>query len=450
VPRVRSRCRTDAVSCAYDRANAAAVTRRERSALRSITLRLLVDNRPVARLWLAQAVSLVGDWFTLIALAVLVTRASGGSGLAVGVLMLTQLVPFLCVGPWSGVLVDRYDRQRLLVASDLVRAALVLLFIPAMATGRLWPLYLIAFAHYSASTVFEPARTALLPRLVAARELVAASTLTSVTWSVMTAFGGLVGATILSAVDVATAFTVDAATFVASALLIRSIVVPPVSTPRSDERAARPTLGEGLRYTRRHPVTGAALLIKGINGIAFIDTFLMIYATRVFSVGRGGAFSLGLLYAVFGLGGILGPALLNLVNDGSVRRMRRLVVAGSALITCGLLGLGLAHSLPLAALAICVRGMGGSTNWTYSTIILQKTVPDRFRGRLFALDLANVMLAGSASSVAWGLALDRFGLRPAVFAAAAVSALAFLAWTAALPWMERAEAGAGAGPDPSA
>jgi MFS family permease len=391
-------------------------------------------------LWLAQAISLVGDWFTLIALAVLVTRESGGSGLAVAGLMLTQLLPFFCIGPWSGVLVDRYDRRRLLIASDVVRAVLVLLFIPATASGRLWPLYLIAFVHYAVSTVFEPARTALLPDLVGASDLVRASTLSTVTWSAMTALGGLVGATILSAVDVATAFVVDAATFAASALLIRAIPPPPVpAAAPSGEAEPRPSFGEGIRYVRENPATAVTLCIKAINGLSLIDTFLVIYATRVFSVGPDGAFSLGLLYSVFGLGAVVGPVLLNLVNDGSVRRMRRLVIVGSACIACGLLGLALAPSLPAAALAIGIRGIGGSTNWTFSTIILQQTVPDRFRGRIFALDLASIMLAATVSSLVWGAALDRHGVRPVVFASSAVSLLALAAWTLALVWMERLE-----------
>jgi MFS family permease len=407
--------------------------------LSSTTLRLLRENRPLARLWLAQAISLVGDWFTLIALAVLVTRWTGGSGLAVAGLMLTQLLPFFCIGPWSGVLVDRYDRRRLLIASDVVRAALVLLFIPATASGRLWPLYLIAFVHYAVSTVFEPARTALLPGLVAGSDLVTASTLSTVTWSAMTALGGLVGATILSAVDVATAFVVDAATFAASALLIRGIPSPPPPAAPFGEAAPRPSFGEGIRYVRENPTTAATLCIKAINGLSLVDTFLVIYATRVFPVGRGGAFSLGLLYSVFGLGAVVGPVLLNRLNDGSVRRMRRLVVVGSAFIACGILGLALAPSLAAAAMAIAVRGIGGSTNWTFSTIILQKTVPDRFRGRLFALDLASIMLAATVSSLVWGVALDRYGVRPVVFASSAVSLLALAAWTLALVWMERLE-----------
>lgn len=399
----------------------------------------VLRNTAFRRLWLAQAVSLVGDWFTLIALAVVVSRASGGSGLAVGGLLLTQLLPTALVGPLSGVLADRFDRRRLLVLSDLTRAAVVLLLIPAVRAGTLWPVYALALLHFSVATVFEPARSALVPRLVGAGQLVAATTLTSVTWSVMTALGGMLGGSILAAVGASTAFVADALTFVASAALIVSMGPIPAASNAPGAENAGPGFRDGLRYVRAHPVTGAVLLVKAIAGIGLVDTFLVIYATRVFPRGEGGAASLGLLWACFGVGAMLGPALLNLANDGSVRRMRRLIVVGAALIASALGALALAPTLGASCLAIVLRGMGGSTNWTYSTVILQKVVPDGLRGRVLALDLACLTLTATFGSLAWGLAIDRVGVRPVLLVVAGVCGIAALTWAALLPWMERGE-----------
>ena len=402
--------------------------------------RLLRENRAYARLWLAQAVSLVGDWFTLIALSVLVSRDTRGSGLAVSGLLLMQLLPTVLVGPFSGVLADRFDRRLLLITTDLLRCGLVLLFIPAAGSGHLGLLYLLAFLHFTVSTAFEPARSALMPNIVEPAELVAASTLASVTWSVMAAVGGVLGGSVLAAVGVTDAFLVDGLTFAASAGLIASIGP---AERRERDPALHPTgpgFRDGLGYVAAHPVTGAALLIKAINGLALVDTFMVIYATRLFVVGEGGAGSMGLLYASFGVGAVLGPLLLNVVNDGSVRRMRRLIVAGSALISSGLFVLAGAPTLAVTALAIVLRGMGGSTNWTYSTIILQKTVPDRLRGRLFSIDLANATLAAAGAAVAWGFLIDRVGVRTVVLVAASLSLAPLAAWTASLRWMERREA----------
>jgi MFS family permease len=412
----------------------------------------VLRNAAFRRLWLAQAVSLVGDWFTLIALSVVVSRKSGGSGLAVAGLLLMQFIPTAVIGPLSGVLADRFDRRRLLVASDVVRAGIVLLLIPAVGVDALLPVYVLAFLHFTVATVFEPARSALLPRLVAAADLVPASTLATVTWSAMTAVGGLLGGSALALVGLAPAFVVDALTFAISATLIASIALPPAKPDLRPVEVSGPGFVDGLRYLREHPVTAAALGVKSMAGIGIIDTFLVLYGTRVFVMGEGGAASLGIFWACFGGGAILGPLLMNLMNDGTVRRMRRLIVAGSALLTLGMAGLGMAPTLPLATLAVMVRGMGGATNWTYSTIILQKSVPDRLLGRVLAMDLALLTFVAAGGTLLWGWTADHWGIRQAVLLVAAVSLLPLTAWLGALPWMERDEVRSAAGdlPGPGA
>jgi len=402
------------------------------------TLALLGRRPAFAQLWIAEIVSLGGDWFTLVALSVAVVRASHGSGLALGALIVMQLLPMVILGPWSGVLVDRVDRRRLLVASDLARVVIVLLFIPAAESGQLAPLYGLALLHFAVATVFEPGRAAILPSVVEDSELVRASTLSSVTWSVMAAAGGMASGALLAILGLRAAFLVDAATFLASALLIASI--PPGQIrplpPRGLDALA---LRDGLAHLRKHPVTLATLLVKTILGIATVDAFLIVYATRVFPWGDEGAFSLGLAWAAFGLGAILGPLLLNRVNDGSTARMRRFVVIGSALLTAALLTLAAAPSLPIFALAILLRGAGGSSNWTFSTILLQRTVPERLRGRLFGLELASNHLAAMVFSLLWGFLMDRAGVRLTVMAAALLSALPLALWTACVRAMDRRE-----------
>jgi MFS family permease len=400
-------------------------------------------------LWLAEAVSLAGDWFTLIALAVAVSRATGGSGLAVGALVVTQLFPWVVVGPWGGVLADRFDRRRLLIATDLGRALNVLSLIPAASGGRLWLVLLLVFVHFSLASIFEPARAALVPRLVGSHQLVAAGTLSSVTWSVMLAAGGMLGGSVVSVVGVSVAFAVDAATFLASAALIAAIPAqagaPVAQEPRHGDQVR---FREGLGWALAHPATGIAVLVKAMNGVAVMDTFLVLYATQLFVWGEGGVLSIGLLWCCFGLGAILGPVLLNPFSDGSVARLRRLIAVGAVLLSCSLLVLGSARSLLAAGVAILLRGMGGSANWTYSSVILQKTVPDRMLGRLSALDLVNGNVSGMAFSLLWGARIDQAGLQDAVRGAAVVSVVPLLAWILALRRLEKRErAGEGAPTD---
>jgi len=402
----------------------------------------LLRRRPAfARLFLAEVISLGGDWFTLVALALVVARAGHGSGLALGGLMAVQLLPMVVLGPWSGVLVDRFDRRRVLAASDLLRFVIVLGLIPAAAAQQLPLVYLLAFAHFAVTTVFEPGRAAMLPSVVEDEELVAAATLSSVTWSVMAAVGGLASGVLAALVGVQAAFLVDALSFLGSGLLILSIRPEQVRPPRphvGDTLALR----DGLAYLRRTPVVLATLLVKAIGGITAIEATMALYATRLFPLGEGGALTLGLGWACFGVGAVLGPLVCNRLGDGSMGRLRRFIVAGTAMIAVGLFTLAAAPHVLVFAAAVLLRGAGGSTNWTFSTVLLQRTVPDALRGRLFALELAASHLSAIVFALLWGALVDRIGLRETVFQAGLLSLVPLLAWSLNLARMDRAAAAA--------
>lgn len=401
---------------------------------------LLRRNPGYARLWLAQAISLLGDWFSLIAISTLVSRQTGGSGLAVSGLLLAQLLPIVVVGPFAGVLVDRLDRKKLLIISDFARAGLRLMLLFAIQPGQLWLVYLITVLHFCLSAVFEPARSALLPSVVREDDLVNANVLSSVTWSVMLAVGGVSGGLVAAFFGTVTALVLNALTFALSGVLIIAIRRNQIMARRGTvEQKEKGGMLDGLRYARRHPATAAALFIKS-GAIGNIDALMIIYGTQVFVMGENGAASVGLLYAAFGVGAIVGPLIFNRFNNGTTQRMRRLVTMTYVLNVVGWVAFGLAPSLWLAALGITLRAMGGSTGWTYSSVIIQQSVEDRYLGRMFSLDLAMVQLASVASALLTGWAVDMLGagrVATVVFATAAAAIVPLIMWALALPWVER-------------
>src|SRR5215471_4482848 len=99
---------------------------------------LLRNNPNYLRLWVAQAVSLLGDWFSTIALSTLVITYSNTPGVAIGLLLLCRFLPPLIIGPFAGVLVDRFNRKNLMVFSDLLRTIIVLMFLLVTSPDRLW------------------------------------------------------------------------------------------------------------------------------------------------------------------------------------------------------------------------------------------------------------------------------------------------------------------------
>jgi len=406
---------------------------------------LLRRNPDYARLWFAQVVSLTGDWFNVIALNTLVSRYTDGSGLAISLLLLARFVPPLVVGPFAGVLVDRFDRKQLLIWSNVLRAVVVLMFLFATTPGTVWLIYTLTVIQFMLSAVFEPGQSAITPSLIHRDDLVTANTLASVTWSVMLALGAVVGGVVSAIFGPAVALVVDAMTFAVAAWLIVPIKLnPPLPTLEIAEEVKEESgsLIEGLRYVVAHPATAAVLLVKGGNSVGNVDTLATVIATQIFVLGADGQLSLGIIYSVFGLGAILGPLLVNRFHDGSVKQLRRLIIVGFIFSTLGWLFLGSASVFIVALIGMGIRAMGGSMNWTYSSVIIQKTVPDRYLGRVFSLDFAVFQLVTVASTIVHGALVDALGAEkvPMIALWTAIASVApLLLWTSILPRMEGRE-----------
>lgn len=415
-------------------------------------LRLIRSNRDFAKLWAAQVVSLLGDWFSTIVIAALIvsyTEGSGYQGVAVSGFLIARLIPPLLMRPLAGVLADRFDRKRLLIVSDLLRALAVLGLLFTTQGPEYLPLvYVFVVIQFLISSIFEPARNAIMPSLLYRHQLVAGNTLSSISWSAMLAVGAICGGLVAEAFGTQIALLIDSLTFVLSAALVVTIRVP--ERPRSEiepkEREARDTSErtflDGLRYLRKHPETASALFVKGGQSITPSDALLIIYGTQVFVLGKDGVTSMAILWAAFGFGAILGPLITNRFSDDSVRVLRRLIGAGFVMMTVGWLFWGWAPSLALLSLAVLVRAMGGSVNWTYSSVIIQQIVPDAYLGRMFSLDFAVFEMVQSIGIVVIGLLIDAAGtdsIQAIVYGAALASIAPLLIWTRLVFWLERRE-----------
>ncbi|MGD8604482.1 MAG: MFS transporter, partial [Anaerolineales bacterium] len=202
-------------------------------------VKLTRHNRNFRFLWFGQIISLLGDWFNLIASASLTAQLSG-SGLAIGGLfVIRMLAPFL-ISPFAGVLADRYNRKRLMIATDLLRAIVVLGFLLVRSSEQIWLLYSLTALQLAISGIFFPTRNAILPDLVDDHELGAANALTSATWSVMLALGAALGGFVTGQWGIYRSFVVDAGTFILSAAMLSQLRYVP--SPR--EQAAKRWLDE--------------------------------------------------------------------------------------------------------------------------------------------------------------------------------------------------------------
>ncbi|QPC81641.1 MFS transporter [Phototrophicus methaneseepsis] len=414
---------------------------------------LLKNNPQLTKLWLAQVISLLGDWFNTVVLSTLVAEFTEGSGLAVSIFLMSRFLPPLLVSPFAGVLVDRLNRKHLLIWSNILRALIVPLFLLATGPEHLWLIYAVTIAQFTLSAIFEPGQSAIIPALTQPDKLVEANTLTSVTWSVMLALGAALGGGFAFLFGPQAALLADAATFAIASGLIMWIDYDPergrkIQKALEGQTAPEPeeedtTFMEGVRYALRTPQMLAALFVKFGQSIGNVDTLITIAATQIFIIGNGGEVSLGLLYSAFGLGSFIGPMLTNTRNDGTVPRMRRLIIIGFAAIVVGWLLWGFSSMFIMVLIAVFIRGLGGSINWTYSVIMIQKTAPDAKLGRMFALDFAGFQVATVVTTLIHGWLIDQVPLEHlnwVIIGTGLVAVLPLLAWIWIVNTLEKREA----------
>jgi MFS family permease len=399
----------------------------------------LLQLRPKFRsLWLAQVISLTGDWFNTIASVIIVNRYTA-SGLAVGGLFMARALPPFLLGPVAGVVADRFDRRKVLVVSDILRAGIVLGFLLVDRPERLWLLYVLTVLQFSVSAFFEPARAALVPSLVEEEGLLTANTLSSITWSAMLALGGAIGGLTASLFGVRVSLMVDAASFLASAALVLSIPgqfrVEAVHALESGWQ----NFVDGLSYVRKNLDVGWVTLVKAMGQVGSFDIISALYASHVFREGQEGATTLGLMFTAFGVGSVIGPLISNRFGDSSAPWLRRAILGGFICMPLAWLIVGTAPALPIVLAGCVLRGAGGSVNWTYSDVLLQMTVPNHLLGRVFAFDIAIFTLAVSISLWVTGFITDAFHLGPrTIVLLLAIGSLGpLVVWWSVLRWQRR-------------
>lgn len=353
------------------------------------------------RLFGAQTVSRWGDTFNQVALVVLVFQLTG-SGLRVAGAVVFEIVPVLLFAPLAGSVADRHPKRAVMVASDIARAALLLVLV--FGPHQLAVVYAVAFGLAAGSVFFNPASSALLPTLVSEDRLVAAnSALWSAAVTSQIALAPVAGL-LVSTIGARTAFAINAGSFVVSALLLRGLPADTLDVARS---ALRRAVMEGFGLIRTHPLVRLLGLVQALAALSAGATsaLLVVLAQRRLGLGPSG---FGLLLSAIGVGAAIGPLAL---------RMRRRAgpsvgwLFGPYALRGGVdLVLASTREPFVAGAALGLYGIGTSTGMVAYQTVLQSRVPSAVRARAFAL-LDVVWQTGRlASLVAGGVLADAIGI----------------------------------------
>lgn len=363
------------------------------------------------RLWMSEALSLVGDWFSLVAVSVVSLEASGGGVLALAISLGAHLLPQALLAPLSGLFADRLDRKRILIGASLIEAALTLGMLAGVHFSSIGWVQLFLFARAAVSAFRAPASGAALPHLVRSDEIVTANSVGAVTWSVAFAAGMALGG-FATQVSPVFALGVDALTFLTAAIWMRALPALPArgsgaAAPASG--AIRSALGElkkalalGVRVELRHHVFGKTPVAL-MAGAGWILLNLIAQNGAWFG---GGAATLGVLQAVRGTGTGIGPVVAMTLTERGVRRA--FVEHGAvASVVIGLVLLATSDSAVWCLLGALAWGSGAGANWVLTTTRIQQRGPAPFLGRLLALDSLSFTVAMTLSALSSALFLDR-------------------------------------------
>ncbi len=387
---------------------------------------LVRDNPNFRRLWLAQIVSEMGDWFYTIALYTLLLDLTGQAH-SVALALMLQVLPQTLLGPASGVINDRLRRKHVMIAADLARVAIVLLMLLVRSRETVWLVYPLLALETVMWAFFEPARTAVIPNLVRREQALAANTLSATTWSFNLAMGAALGGAAASLLGRDAVFVLNALSFGISAVLIaRMQFAEPHSEGHAPFRARElvdfSPVAEGISYVRRDPRLLVSLFAKsGLGVVGGSWVLFPVLAQRSFPLAeaelgaeRATMLSLSLLVGARGIGALIGPLLAAPWAQKDERRLRYGILLGYAFMALGYLLLAAAGSLALACGSVALAHVGGSMVWVLSTTLLQLGTEDRFRGRVFSAELGFCMLAIGVGAYLAGQAIDRGTALPTV------------------------------------
>lgn len=416
-------------------------------------IRLALDSS-FSALWTGQLISLLGDRVHQVALAFLVLRATD-SPIAVGAVFLVATLPNLLFGPIAGTLVDRWDHREVMIVSDLLRAGIVLL-IPIAAVTNLVLVYPLVFLVTTISIFFRPAKGAILPRLVASEDLLAAN---SALWvgETFADIGGYVLAGLFVALlgsQLPLAFWVDSVTYVASAILIGSIAVAPIARharglagaaadaasgaadaalvgandAATGLRAFTAEMRDGWRFLRSEPVLLANTL-QSTAGQFMLGIFLALTPVYAHDAIHGSGFDDTTVYSFIegsiGLGNLVGGVAIGII--GSRLALGRMVILGYVVTGAAVAGLALTGNLYLAVGLAFGAGVGNLAFVIPSQTLFQRRTPPELMGRVLGLRFSLVFGAMTLAMGIGGVLGEVFGAGPVIGIFGVVTVVAGLA-----------------------
>jgi len=377
-------------------------------------------QRNFALLWLGGLISLIGDWALMVGLPIyvyLLTR----SVLALSIALLVSSIPNIVLSSIAGVFVDRWDRKRTMVITNLLLALALLPLLLARTADRVWIIYLAAFVGTCIEQFFSPAQSALLPTLVREAHLVQANSLNSLSSNLARLVGPALGGLIAALFGLNGIVLVDAASFLIAGILVALITAsskPPVETKTPLPAAEAGALAhlwhewiDGMRVIRSERTLSVLLTMFAITMLGE-GVFGVLYPVFVYQILHGGALQIGQLMSAQAVGGLIGGVFVGWLGK---RIMSRWAIGlfGMAFGVTDLLIFNSPAFFPFFWLTVglfVTAGLVGIGPATGAQSLLQAKSPDAYRGRIFGALGMTMGLFALIGTITAGFFTDHLGV----------------------------------------
>ena len=404
-------------------------------------IELLRRNSPFRRLFAANEISFIGDWFTVIALFILAGEATDNSPLAIAGVLAARSFSLALVNPFTGMLADRYSRKGLMLSANVASLVVLVAVLFFGLLESLTSVYVVAVVMVAARAVFDPAEYAYLPNICDEQELLTANALASGGWSVALGLGSAIGGLTISLYGIETALWIDTVTFAVAALGIMTL--PQGGPDTSERKPATPALvlGEmvaGWKHILDSPPIRRVVFAKGLwasGGGAQVFLIILIGMEAGFGDVAAG---IGILFMARGFGSGFGPVAGRPLMENP--KLRPYLI-GLAVGVCGLFYIGVSaiEWTGLVLVLVFLAHAASGLNWVLSTTFLQERTADEWRGRVAGTDHFGITVMMGISAVAGGLIMenDLLGLRELIALTGLVQIILGLAWIALASSHER-------------
>lgn len=384
----------------------------------AFTQKTILKYQPFRTLWLAQFVSIFGDFLALFGVISLITFRLNGNAVQVTAVTIAYVLPLALISPFAGVFVDHWNVKRVMVSSDLIRAALILLLVFVTDVTQIC---LIFAVMSTVSSFFTPAQSVTVRTIVPQDGLLAANTMMSQAFYLVRLLSPFAAGALIAWLHEKPCFYLDAASFIFSAGMITSLTIPQV---RSHSEKTVASLTEDFLAGNKFIFTHAGLTFVFLSmGVAMfvLSSFSPLISIYIRDSLNAGPFIFGFISSMVGIGLIAGAQLLGRVHQKITRT--NVVLSGLFALGIGAALLGGFKNIPMAAASTFMMGFAISFVLIPAQTMSQQETPPALMGRVSSTFMSLIALAQVLGLLLSGYLAERLGIRPLFLSSAAFVAI---------------------------